>query len=98
MSKDFWWKSDPFGWQIPVCRNMWVPPGTPLDYTPIQKYYSPMQKHQKKWNMGFAKQTHEIIANTIFLSWEKWKEREKQARGSDRERQRCPEGSAENKV
>ena len=25
MSKDFWWKSDPFGWHLPVCLNMWVP-------------------------------------------------------------------------
>ena len=26
MSKDFCWKSDPFGRHIPVCFNMWVPP------------------------------------------------------------------------
>ena len=26
MSKDFWWKSNPFGRHIPVCLNMWVPP------------------------------------------------------------------------
>ena len=26
MSTDFWWKSNPFGRNIPVCRNMWVPP------------------------------------------------------------------------
>ena len=25
MSKDFWWKSNPFGRHIPVCFNMWVP-------------------------------------------------------------------------
>ena len=27
MSKDFCWKSNPFGRHIPVCLNMWVPPG-----------------------------------------------------------------------
>ena len=26
MSKNFWWKSSPFGLHIPVCLNMWVPP------------------------------------------------------------------------
>ena len=26
MSKDFCWKSNPFGRHIPVCLNMWVPP------------------------------------------------------------------------
>ena len=26
LSKNFWWKSNPFGWCIPVCLNMWVPP------------------------------------------------------------------------
>ena len=26
MSKDFWWKSNPFERHIPVCLNMWVPP------------------------------------------------------------------------
>ena len=26
MSKDFIWKSNPFGRHIPVCLNMWVPP------------------------------------------------------------------------
>ena len=25
MSKDFWWKSNPFWWHIPVCLNTWVP-------------------------------------------------------------------------
>ena len=34
MSKDFCWKSNPFGRHIPVCLNMWVPPppgGKPND-------------------------------------------------------------------
>ena len=26
-SQYFWWKSSPFGWHIPVCLNMWLPPG-----------------------------------------------------------------------
>ena len=26
MSKDFCWKSNPFGRHIPICLNMWVPP------------------------------------------------------------------------
>ena len=26
MSKDFCWKSNPFGWHIPIGLNMWVPP------------------------------------------------------------------------
>ena len=26
MSKEFCWKSNPFGRHIPVCLNMWVPP------------------------------------------------------------------------
>ena len=33
MSKDFCWKSNPFGRHIPVCLNMWVPPppgGSPI--------------------------------------------------------------------
>ena len=29
MSKDFCWKSNPFGRHIPVCLNMWVPPPPP---------------------------------------------------------------------
>ena len=30
MSKDFWWKSNPFGQHIPVCLIMWVtPPDSP---------------------------------------------------------------------
>ena len=33
MSKDFCWKSNPFGRHIPVCLNMWVPP--PGDYKGI---------------------------------------------------------------
>ena len=37
MSKDFCWKSNPFGWHIPVCLNMWVPPGTwnPSIFAPL---------------------------------------------------------------
>ena len=30
MSKDFCWKSNPFGRHIPVCLNMWVPPSPPV--------------------------------------------------------------------
>ena len=35
MSKDFWWKSNPFGWHIPVCLNMLVtqPPPPPAHPT-----------------------------------------------------------------
>ena len=27
MFKDFWWKSNPFGWHIPICLIIWVPRG-----------------------------------------------------------------------
>ena len=37
MSKDFWWKSNPFGRHIPVCLNMWVPPpGFTINITGIK--------------------------------------------------------------
>ena len=34
LSKEFWWKTNPFGRHIPVCLNMWVPPRViiTLDY------------------------------------------------------------------
>ena len=41
MSKDFWWKSNPFGQHIPVCLNMWLPPPPPreFDITAMFKSY-----------------------------------------------------------
>ena len=46
MSKDFCWKSNPFGRYIPVCLNMWVPPPPPG-----------IQQHYSRWydQIGFGK-------------------------------------------
>ena len=35
MSKEFWWKSNPFGQHIPVCLNMWVPPPQDFEETAL---------------------------------------------------------------
>ena len=47
MSKDFWWKSNPFGWHILVSLNMWVPPGL---FSTRKWCYSVQRKRNVIWS------------------------------------------------
>ena len=45
MSKDFCWKSNPFGLHIPVGLNMWAPPPPPGQLLPCERKDSGKERH-----------------------------------------------------
>ena len=65
MSKDFCWKSNPFGRHIPVCLNMWVPP--PVWNSPNVIFHSFCDVMSHLW-LGQKKKKEGCVA----LKWNFW--------------------------